>query len=199
MKEVVSIRALVAAAACLACGWAQAVGVNVNFSQDMAAVAGQGFTLIWNDDDIPPATGFTDTDILVDYDANVLTLDSGVGGSAFGIANTTHLDGYPPAYPGTTTQSWYTVVQSSPAAAYGSDVFSVHFTVAGNASAGDTHVFFTAIAGLTGVPGYYDFNTAYDVPVSVSVVPEPAALMMLLAGLGLLGAGAARQRRGPQA
>ena len=199
MKAVVSIRAVVAAAACLACGWAQAVGVNVNFTQDVAAVAGQGFTLIWHDDDIPPFAGFTDADIVVGYDAAVLTLDSGAAGAAFGTANTTRTDGYSLPDLGVATASYFTIVQASPAATYGADVFSVHFTVAGNAPVGDTHVFFVAPVDGTGVAGYYNFNTAYDVPVSVSVVPEPAALMMLLAGLGLLGAGAGRQRRGPQA
>ncbi len=193
-------RVLLAMAAAMACASTQAAGDPTWFGVDVAPTAGGSFWLSWLDDAVPEDTGFSDTSVVVAYDASVLTLTAAAAGQAFGVAALGQVDGYwdleiagvPYA------NSLFSLSRVEGLAAYPTDLLHLQFDVKPGTQGQLTSIyFFNPEPGLV-MNGYYSF---VDTGTAIQVaVPEPATVASMLAGLGLLaGLGVARKRRTPQA
>lgn len=185
-----------AAAAAMACAATQAAGDPTWFAVDVTPTAGASFWLSWMDDAVPEGTGFTDTSVVVAYDASVLTLKMGIAGLAFGNAAVGQLDGYwdlelagvPYA------NSLFSVSRTEAMALYTPDLLHLEFEVKPGTQGQLTNIYFFNPVVAPVPEGYYSFA---DTGTAIQVaVPEPATVASMLAGLALLaGLGAARQRR----
>lgn len=192
-------RAVVAAAAVVACMGAQAAGQAPDYLFTMSAPVAPGstITLSWFDAGVQPATGFDDTTLVLAFDASVFSVVDATAGAVFG--------------PGAA----FAMPQPVQVDVSGLLLAGVQYAVTGNGSsqgAGDLGVFHVDLKVDAAVaPGtvstvyfinpyestplggtYYDFASQ---GVSVTAVPEPATVSSMLAGLALVGGLMARRRR----
>lgn len=193
-------RAVVAAAAVVACMGAQAAGQAPDylFTMSAPAVPGSTFTLSWFDAGVEPATGFDEATVVVAFDSNVFSVVGATVGAVFG--------------PGAA----FTMPQPVEVQFDGGVVMNgFQYAISGNGStegAGDLGVFHVDLQVNAAVaPGtvsavyfinpdestlfggtYYDFTSQ---GVAVTAVPEPATVASMLAGLALVGGLMARRRR----
>ncbi len=187
--------AAVAAAAVLACVGAQAADV----------VVGQSFTLTWADQTgaMLPG-GYTDASFALAFDPTVFTLDGVTVGGLFGAG--ANLAGGLTAY---ADWPWEGVVgyvgtviggdgQSSDAA-----ILHIDLTVLAQPAGGSTKLYLFDLTDPTQAallpPSYYQFAPGQVTTLNVGVVPEPATVASMLAGLALLAGVGARRRRAASA
>ena len=190
------VRALVrmasAVALVAAAGTAQAVAF-VSISVDPPVAAGGSFSL-WLEDDAVPMGGFTGADILVAWDAAVLSLVGSEVQPSFAFGPAVLQSDGPFTYPGDPlTYSLFTIDRTVPAGSYGTEILRLDFTVSAAATVTNTVVDFYPGDPSVTVGGYYQFE-ALGTLVGITPVPEPATLAMMLAGLGLVAGWSARRR-----
>lgn len=177
----------------------------------IAPKAGESFTLWWLDESLPldGPTAFTTGDVWVAYDASVLTLTDFSAGSIFNGAAAMPNNGadLPDQYP------WLAVYSLTLApfvindgfadgALSQQDVVMVTFVVNPLAPTGTTNVYFLpdqiAVQGGFGdLPEYYAFGSTdgYGAGISITAIPEPASLALMLAGLGVVAGAAVRRQK----
>lgn len=187
----VSHRGAVAAAAIVACMGAQAADVMV----------GQTFQLIWEDQTgaVSP-TGLTDATLALGFDSNVLQLNQVFAGELFGAGASTSV--YAGPFPVAPLPGDFYAVAISGGDGMGQKpyVLWTEFTVLSLPAGGVTSLYLldatNPVDAAAGLPAsYYQFAEGQQMNLSVGVVPEPATVTSMLAGLALVGGLMARRRR----
>lgn len=198
----------------LAAGAASAAERFVPAVDNASPVAGGSVTLWWLDESLPDGglSSYTSGDVWVAYDASVLSLTAFAPGTIFNGATAT-LNSAPnlaAQYPwlaayGLTLAPYIIDGGVAQGAATSQDVAMVSFSINPLAATGTTDVYFlpdqiAVQGGFGALPGYYAFgsNVGYGAALSITAIPEPASLALMLAGLGVV-AGVAIRRRGAAA
>ena len=172
-------------------------------------MAPQSITVVWFDDSVVPAMGLSDMDVEVEFDQSLLTLGPvEVPAALFGAGANVFQTGFglSTTFPGQTNPI-FTITRTDqnvvPAALFPTDVAYFTFTANALPAVGTSPVVFypvpSSIPALPGVPRYYRFSPNNLDGVSsfnITVVPEPASIALMLAGLAAVGAVVRRRRSG---
>lgn len=183
-------RAAVAAAAVVACMGAHAADV----------VVGQSFTLSWLDQtNAPLPSGATDASFALAFDPTVFRLDGlalgGFFGAGAGMSGVTSYADWPAQ-----GQLGYTIyVMGGDGQSTDAALLHAGFTVLAQPAGGSTALYLYDLTDPAQAPSlpasYYQFAQGQQIDLSVGVVPEPATVSSMLAGLALVGGLMARRRR----
>lgn len=189
---------LVAGLASLVCMGAQAASPadDPQYAVTFPITVGNSFSLYMDASAglVMPEGGFAGTDLFIGYDAATLTLSgvsvAGLFGPNAGLS--APVSSVIPGYEALTS-AYYVVTRMSTDAAADTGILQFDFKVIALPAGGVTQILLTGISDpITALPDYYAFNGSW---VEVTVVPEPATLALLLAGLGLVAGTAARRRQ----
>jgi len=182
--------AAVAAAAVVACMGAHAADV----------VVGQSFWLTWEDQTgAASPSGLTDATLAIGFDASVLQLTQVAAGELFG-ANASAMV-YAGPFPVAPLPGDFYAVAVSGGDGIGQKpyVLWTEFTVLSKPVSGVTSLYLLDATNPADAPSlpasYYQFAQGQQIDLSVGVVPEPATVSSMLAGLALVGGLMARRRR----
>lgn len=186
----IASRAVVAAAAAVACMGAQAADVTV----------GQSFWLTWDDQTgVVLPGGLTDATLAIGFDASVLQLTQVAAGDLFGAGATATVYAGPFAVPPLSGDFYAVSIAGGDGNGQKPSVLWTEFTVLAKPASGVTSLYLLDATDPDAAPGlpasYYQFAQGQQINLSVAAVPEPATVSSLLAGLALVGGLMARRRQ----